>query len=198
MWRKIFSASEIIGGITRRGVFWRGLLLTLIGGLIAFQPFAATLAMSIVFGWGLAAGGVWTAVSAFHLQRKRWAWLLYGIFLGAAGILLLVNPEAELLAYAWSCAALMLSGGIIGIAAALAAHDSSAQTMFCFFSSLFAVLLGFLLFLCPVAGMTDLFWMLGLLLAVQGILMMILAFRLGQPAGQETPGGTGENGSTNV
>lgn len=198
MWHTVFSASEIIGGITRRGIFWRGLLLTLIGGLIAFQPFAATLVMSAVFGWGLAAGGIWTAVSAFHLQRKRWAWLLYGIFLGTAGILLLVNPEAELLAYAWSCAALLLSGGIIGITAALAAHDSSAQTMFSFFSSLFAVLLGFLLFLCPVAGMTGLFWMLGLILAVQGISMMIFSFRLGSPVRQEIGGKTGESGSTNA
>ncbi len=198
MWHKIFSASEIIGGLTRRGVFWRGLLLTLIGGLIAFQPFAATLTMAAVFGWGLAAAGIWTAVSAFHLQRKRWAWLLYGIFLGTAGILLLFNPQAELIAYAWSCAALLLSGGVIGTTAALAAHDSSAQTMLCFFSSLFGILLGFLLFLCPVAGMTDLFWMLGLILAIEGILMTVFSFRLAGPVRQGKDDGGAESGGANT
>ena len=174
------------------------MLLLLIGGVIAFQPFPAALAMSAVFGWGLAAAGVWTTVSALHLPRRRWAWLLYGIFLGLAGILLLVNPEAELLAFAWCSAALMLSGGIIGIAVALAAHDSSAQTMFSFFSSVFGILLGMLLFLCPVSGMTDLFWMLGVILAVQGISMMIFAFRC-KPAvrQEEKPAETGARDGTN-
>ena len=192
MWHKIFSATEIIGGITRHGIFWRGLLLLLIGGLIAFEPYPATLAMSVIFGWGLAAGGVWTAVSAFHLPRRRWAWLLYGIFMGAAGILLLVNPEAELLAFAWSCAALMLSGGVIGIAAALASHDSSGLTMFCFFSSLIGILLGMLLFLCPLSGMTELFWILGLMLAVQGVSMMIYSFRIPTPDRREESSGMDE------
>ena len=182
MWKRFFSAPEIAAGISRRGVFWRGLLVLLIGILIALDPLLATFTLSVMFGWGLFLGGVWMAASALGLKKRRWAWSLYGVMLSLGGILLLANPEAELLAFSWSVAVVLLSGGVISVSICLAAHESSMQNIFCFTASIFSILLGSLLFLCPVSGMTGLFWFLGLLLAVEGGVLVAFSFRI--PAGR--------------
>ncbi|MBO4631936.1 MAG: DUF308 domain-containing protein, partial [Lentisphaeria bacterium] len=178
MWKRFFSAPEIAAGNSRWGVFCRGLLVLLTGILIAFQPLLATFTLAVMFGWGLFLWGVWIVVGALQLKKRKWAWILYGTMLSLGGILLLVNPEAELLAFAWSVAVLLLSGGIISVSICLAANDSSMQNIFCFTASIFSILLGSLLFLCPVSGMTELFWFLGLLLAAEGVVLMIFSFRI--------------------
>ena len=175
-------ATEIAGGITRRGVLWRGAFLTLTGILIALEPLLATFTMSILFGSGLTGWGIWILTGAFKLERRRWAWVVYGILLTVLGVLLLANPGAELIAFAWSAAMLLLSGGVIGVSVSLAADTSCMRNLFCFFSSICSIVLGALLFLCPVTGLTGLIWVLGLLLALEGIVLIGVAFRLPAPA----------------
>ena len=178
MWGKIFSAPEIAVGISRWSVFCRGLLVMLIGILIALEPLLAMFTLSILFGWGLVSGGIWMTVSAFRLKKRKWAWGLYGILLLCIGMLLLINPEAELIAFAWSAALLLLSGGVIGIGICLAAHNSAMPNLFCFTASIFSILLGLLLFLCPISGMREAFWVLGILLAAEGVALAAFSFRI--------------------
>ena len=178
MGKLFLSAPEIVAGISRRGVFWRGLLIFLIGIIIALHPFLTSLYMSVIFGWGLIFGGGWIMVSAFQSERKQWSWLVYGILVSLGGILQLCNPAAGLLAFAWTAAMLMLSGGIIGITSCLSAHHSSGQNVLCFLSWLCTILLGILLFLFPLVGMTELFWILGILLGAEGAALMIISFWL--------------------
>ena len=176
MWKCVFSAPEIVSGITRWGVFWRGVLVFLIGILVAMAPLLATFTLSVLFGWGLVAGGLWMLISAFRLEQWKWGWFFYSLLLTAGGVLLLMHPAAELLAFVWSVAIVILSGGVAGISICLAAHNSSRQNIFCFITSVCSILLGTLLFFCPVAGMTDLLWVLGILLAAEGFVLMIFAF----------------------
>ena len=174
-----FAAPEIVAGINRRGLFLRGLLIFLIGILIALNPLITGLFMSVVFGIGLLFSGGWIAAGAFQLERKKWGWFLYGIFICLGGLVLLCNPEAGLLAFAWVTAALILSWGIIGITYCVSAeHSSSGHNVLCFISWLCTILLGILLFLFPLLGLTELFWILGVLLSGEGIVLMIMAFRL--------------------
>ena len=184
-----FLATEIAGGITRRGVLWRGVFLTLTGILIALEPLLATFTMSILFGSGLTCWGLWILTGAFRLEKRRWAWGIYGILLTVGGVLLLLNPAAELIAFAWSVAMLLLSGGVIGISVCLAAGNSSMQNISCFITSICSILLGSLLFIFPVAGMAELFWVLGILLVLEGISLIVVSFRIpARPAAEkETP-----------
>lgn len=173
-----FAAPEIVAGINRRGLFLRGLLIFLIGILIALHPFMTGLFMSVVFGCSLLFGGGWIIAGAFQPERKLWGWLVYGILVALGGLVLLWNPAAGLLAFAWIMASLLLSGGIIGLTHCVAERHSSGHNVLCFLSWLCIILLGILLFLFPLLGLTELFWILGILLAGEGGALMILAFRI--------------------
>ncbi len=50
--------------------------------------------------------------------------------------------------------------------------------MLCFLSWPCTIVLGILLFLFPLLGLTELFWILGILLAGEGAALMILSFRI--------------------
>ena len=173
-----FAAPEIVAGINRRGLFLRGLLIFLIGILIALNPLITSLFMSVIFGISLLFSGGWIAAGAFQPDRKKWGWLLYGIFICLGGLVLLCDPDAGLLAFAWVTATLILSWGIIGITHSVSAEHSSGHNILCFISWLCTILLGILLFLFPLLGLTELFWILGILLSGEGIALMIIAFRL--------------------
>ena len=178
-----FAAPEIVAGINRRGLFLRGLLIFLIGILIALNPLVTGLFMSVVFGIGLLFSGGWITAGGFQPEPKNWGWMFYGILVSLGGLVLLCNPEAGLLAFGWVTAALILSWGIIGITHCVSAEHSSGHNVLCFISWLCTILLGILLFLFPLLGLTELFWILGILLIGEGIALMIMAFRL--PAGKQ-------------
>ena len=172
-----FAAPEIVAGISRRGVFLRGFLIFLIGLLIGLHPFLTSIFMSIVFGCGLLIGGCWIAAGSFQQERNRWGWLLYGIFVALGGVLQLSYPGAGMLAFAWIIATLFLSGGIIGITRCLSVDESTGHNILCFLSCLCTILLGILLFLFPLLGLTELFWILGICMSAEGVVLMIIAFR---------------------
>ena len=178
MGKLFFAAPEIVAGINRRGLFLRGLLMLLTGILIAVHPFLTGLFMSVVFGCGLLFGGGWIIAGAFQPDRKLWGWLLYGILVVLGGLALLCNPAAGLLIFAWITASLLLSGGIIGLTRCAAERHSSGHNILCYISWLCIILLGILLFLFPLLGLTELFWILGLLLCGEGAALMILSFRI--------------------
>ena len=176
----IFFAPEIVAGISRWALFWRGLFILLIGILICVHPLLATLAFGAIIGCGLIFSGIWIIAGAFQTGIRSWAWLIYGLLLACGGVLLLANPGAELLAAAWSVAVLMLSCGVIGITSCVAQHPTSGQNIWCFISWICSILLGILLFIFPLAGLAEIFWMLGILLGLEGIGLMIFAFRISE------------------
>ena len=188
MRNNLFLAAEITGGITRRGVFWRGVFLLVTGVLIALKPLLATFTLSVLFGGMVTAGGIGMAADAFRQPgrvRRRWAWAVYGILLTVLGILLLANPGAELTALAWSVSLVLLSGGVIGVSVSLAAETSCLRNLFSFFTSICSIVLGSLLFLCPITGLAELVWVLGVLLAAEGAVLIGAASRLSPAAGKE-------------
>ena len=174
---KLFSAPEIIAGNSRWGVFWRGVLISTVGILIALEPVLTAYTLSVWFGWGLLIVGLWIGASPFFQPRKR-GWILYGALTAFAGLLLIFNPEAGVIALAWSIGLVLLGSGIIRISVCLAAECSSAENLFCFVSSVFSVILGALLFLFPVAGMAELFWLLGILMVCGGLAQIVFSFRI--------------------
>ena len=60
-----FSASAFFAGISRRAFLWRGILVGLLGLLVALNPLITLELLSILLGWVFAAVGVWAILSDF-------------------------------------------------------------------------------------------------------------------------------------
>ncbi|OQA88451.1 MAG: acid-resistance membrane protein [Lentisphaerae bacterium ADurb.Bin242] len=178
MWNSLFSAPEIIGGLSRGSLFWRGVLVFLLGLLFVLKPLLTVLTLAAILGWGFFFGGIWIVVSAFLLERRRIAWCIYGSLFFVLGALLLMNPMVEVLALAWSTATLFISAGIIGITVCLAAGNASTRVLLHFFTSVLSILLGCMLFVWPLLGLSNLIWVVGVLLEAEGVVLMVLAFRI--------------------
>lgn len=195
MWNHLFSAPEIIGGLTRRSLFWRGVLVFLLGLLFMLKSRLAVLTLASVLGWSFFLGGIWIVVSAFLLERRRIAWCVYGSLYFVIGALLLMNPAVEILALAWSVSLLFISAGIIGITVCLAAGNASTQVLLHFFTSVLSILLGCMLFIWPLIGLSELIWVVGVLLSSEGVILMVLCLRIpgrreseeGSSSGSDTP-----------
>ncbi len=195
MWNHLFSAPEIIGGLTRRSLFWRGVLVFLLGLLFMLKSHLAVLTLASVLGWSFFLGGIWIVVSAFLLERRRIAWCVYGSLYFVIGALLLMNPAVEILALAWSVSLLFISAGIIGITVCLAAGNASTQVLLHFFTSVLSILLGCMLFIWPLIGLSELIWVVGVLLSSEGVILMVLCLRIpgrreseeGSSSGSDTP-----------
>lgn len=195
MWNHLFSAPEIIGGLTRRSLFWRGVLVFLLGLLFMLKPQLAVLTLATILGWSFFLGGIWIVASAFLLERRRIAWCIYGSLYFVIGALLLMNPAAEILALAWSVSLLFISAGVIGITVCLAAGNASTQVLLHFFTSVLSILLGCMLFIWPLIGLSELIWVVGVLLSSEGVILMVLCLRIpgrreseeGSSSGSDTP-----------
>ena len=178
MWNRLFSAPEIIGGLTRRSLFWRGVLVFLLGLLFMLKSKLAVLTLAAILGWSFFLGGIWIVTSAFLQERRRIAWCLYGSLFFVLGALLLMNPMVEVLALAWSAATLFISAGVIGITVSLAAGNASTQVLLHFFTSVLSILLGCMLFVWPLIGLSDLIWVVGVLLSSEGVILVVLSLRI--------------------
>ncbi len=178
MWNRVFSAPEIIGGLTRRSLFWRGVLVFFLGLLFMLKSKLAVLTLAAILGWSFFLGGIWIVTSAFLQERRRIAWCLYGSLFFVLGALLLMNPMVEVLALAWSAATLFISAGVIGITVCLAAGHASTQVLLHFFTSGLSILLGCMLFIWPLIGLSDLIWVVGVLLSSEGVVLVVLSLRI--------------------
>jgi len=186
MWGTLFSAPEIIAGNTRRSVFWRGLLALAAGILIALEPVLTAYTLTVWFGWGLLSGGIWIVLSSCY--HRKWGWAFYGGLTAFAALLPVFYPGAGVIALAWCIGVVLLGSGIVKIHICLALECSSAENLFCFISSVFSILLGFLLFWCPVSGMADLFWALGILMMAGGMTQIVFSLRIpGAARGRDLP-----------
>ncbi len=191
MWNHLFAAPEIIGGLTRRSLFWRGVLVFLLGLLFMLKSQLAVLTLAAVLGWSFFLGGIWIVTSAFLLERRRIAWCIYGSLYFVIGALLLMNPAVEILALAWSVSMLFISAGVIGITVCLAAGNASSQVLLHFFTAVLSILLGVMLFVWPLIGLSELIWVVGILLSTEGMILMVLCLRI--PGGGEEGNSSGSN-----
>ncbi len=138
----------------------------------------AVLTLAAILGWSFFLGGIWIVTSAFLQERRRIAWCLYGSLFFVLGALLLMNPMVEVLALAWSAATLFISAGVIGITVCLAAGHASTQVLLHFFTSGLSILLGCMLFIWPLIGLSDLIWVVGVLLSSEGVVLVVLSLRI--------------------
>ncbi len=176
MWNKIFFGQDIVGGITKWGLFWRGVVVMIFGAVFAFKPFFTAINLGFLTGFLIALSGIWIMISAFTREEKRTAWFFYGFLLTVAGALLLYNPVAEIIFLAWCLATFFLSSGVIGISISSSISTDSANKTFNIISCLLSILVGLFLLFAPVFAFAQLVLVTGIVLLAEGLLFVIFSF----------------------
>lgn len=176
MWNKIFFGQDIVGGITKWGLFWRGVVVMIFGAVFAFKPFFSAINLGFLTGFLIALSGIWIMISAFTREEKRTAWFFYGFLLTVAGALLLYNPVAEIIFLAWCLATFFLSSGVIGISISSSISTDSVNKTFNIISCLLSILVGLFLLFAPVFAFAQLVLVTGIVLLAEGLLFVIFSF----------------------
>ena len=176
MWNTIFFGQDIVGGITKWGLFWRGVVVMIFGAVFAFKPFFTAINLGFLTGFLIALSGIWIMISAFTREEKRTAWFFYGFLLTVAGALLLYNPVAEIIFLAWCLATFFLSSGVIGISISSSISTDSVNKTFNIISCLLSILVGLFLLFAPVFAFAQLVLVTGIVLLAEGLLFVIFSF----------------------
>lgn len=176
MWNKIFFGQDIVGGITKWGLFWRGVVVMIFGAVFTFKPFFTAINLGFLTGFLIALSGIWVMISAFTREEKRTAWFFYGFLLTVAGALLLYNPVAEIIFLAWCLATFFLSSGVIGISISSSISTDSVNKTFNIISCLLSILVGLFLLFAPVFAFAQLVLVTGIVLLAEGLLFVIFSF----------------------
>ncbi len=155
--------------------------IALIGGILALaNPFAATMAATLLAGWTFLLFGVVQIIQAFRITGWSgflWA-LLLGVLTAAVGVSLLGNPIAGALSLTMLVAVLFIVLGVVKILYGFSLKPVSGWG--------FAVLSGVISLLLGIMILADYPWsaasVLGILLAVEllsnGVFLLIVAFGL--------------------
>lgn len=163
IWLAIFGAISLIGGI-----------------LALLEPFAASLAATLLAGWFFIAMGVMQIIQSF--QTRGWGgflWaLLFGVLVLLVGLSLVFNPLSGMVSLTLLVAALLLVTGVVKIMYAFSLRPVAGWG-WVLLSGLVSVILAIMI-------LTDFPWavgaVLGILLGVElisnGVLFLLVAFGL--------------------
>lgn len=162
---------------------WLAILavISIVGGLLAlFNPFAATLAATLMAGWVFAILGVIQIIQSFQLRGWAgflWA-LLFGVLSLLVGISLVANPLAGMVSLTLLVAVLFLVTGVIKIAYSFSLRPISGWG--------WVLASGIVSLVLAVMILTDIPWsvanVLGILLGIEllsnGVLFLLVALGL--------------------
>ena len=142
-----------------------GILWIILGTLAIIMPFAATLAVEMVFGVVFLIGGVAQRVQAF--RSKGWkgfaVQVLGGLLALALGVILLFFPLQGVLTLTILLAAFFVAQGIVKIMAALRQRPASGWGWL-MFSGILGIIVGVIIWAAlPEAAI----WVLGLLVGIE-------------------------------
>ena len=142
-----------------------GILWIVLGTLAIIMPFAATLAVEMVFGVLFLIGGVAQLVQAF--RSKGWKvfalQVVGGLLALALGVILLLFPLQGVLTLTILLAAFFVAQGVVKIMAALRARPDTGWGWL-MFSGLLGIVIGVIIWAAlPEAAI----WVLGLLVGIE-------------------------------
>lgn len=167
----------------RKSWVWMAILavISLVGGVLALlNPFAATLAATLMAGWAFALLGVLQIIQAFQVQGWGgfiWA-LLFGILTLVVGGSLIFNPLAGMVSLTLLVAVLFLATGVVKLFYAFSLRPVTGWG-WVLLSGVVSVVLGAMI-------LTDMPWsvgnILGILLGIElisnGVLFLFVALGL--------------------
>lgn len=166
----------------------RGVVAVLFG-VLAFAWPGRTLVV-LVFLWGAyaLAEGILDVVAGLRTNhRHRWALLIEGVVGIAAGVATFVWPGLTALVLVYIIAAWAVVTGIFEVIAAIGLRQVIRNEWLLALSGIISVLFGIALFVAPGAGALALVWLIAAYAIVEGILLLMLSFRLRGVGQQPSP-----------
>jgi uncharacterized membrane protein HdeD (DUF308 family) len=167
----------------RKSWIWMGLfgLISLVGGIFALvNPFAATLAATLMAGWVFAILGVLQIIQAFQVQGWGgfiWA-LLFGILTLVVGGSLIFNPLAGMISLTLLVAVLFLATGVVKIMYAISLRPVTGWG-WVLVSGIVSAVLGIMILAdFPASAASILGILLGVELISNGVLFLFIAMGL--------------------
>lgn len=167
----------------RKSWIWMAVLavISLVGGVLAlFNPFAATLAATLMAGWAFIFLGGLQVIQSFQVQGWGgfiWA-LLFGILTFVVGVSLVFNPLAGMVSLTLLVAVLFLALGVAKIMYALSLRSVTGWG-WVLASGIVSLALGVLILAdFPWAAVSVLGILLGVELISNGVLFMFVALGL--------------------
>ena len=173
------SAQHLVDklGRYRTTLFWTGIAMAIIGLLAVAFPIIATLSVELLVGWLFIFAGIVGFVGAFsyHGTGPFFGALLLALLKLVAGVFLLINPAAGVVALTLVVAVLFMVEGAMQLALAFELKAGSGRGWM-IFSAIIAILAGILI-AANLPGASV--FLLGLLVGVNflctGIAMVMLS-----------------------
>ncbi|MEM7441863.1 MAG: HdeD family acid-resistance protein [Pseudomonadota bacterium] len=173
------SAQELVDKVSQNSttLFWTGIAMAVIGLLAVAFPIVATLSVELLVGWIFIFAGIIGFVGAFsyHGTGPFFGALLLSLLKVVAGVFLLINPAAGVIALTLVVAVLFMIEGAMQLALAFELKPDSGRGWM-IFSAVIAILAGILI-AANLPGASV--FLLGLLVGVNflctGIAMIMLS-----------------------
>ena len=167
----------------RKSWIWMAVLavISLIGGVLAlFNPFAATLAATMMAGWVFALLGIVQIFQAFQVQGWGgfiWA-LLFGLLSLIVGGSLIFNPLAGMISLTLLVAVLFIATGVVKIMYSFSLRPVTGWG-WVLFSGIISLVLGVMILAdFPASAASILGILLGVELISNGVLFLFVALGL--------------------
>ncbi len=169
----LINASVVMGGTTANAFMLRGILIVLLGIVFTVNPLLPMLWITIAFGVFFLLGGLWTLLTLGMVpSSRRLFWLIYGCGMLLIGILLIWNPKVAEKIFAYFIALWFLTGGVLGIWDTAQSAAPFSGKLLPLISGLISLFIGFVLFTWPIVGLATMFWAAGLILIVEGFMLI--------------------------
>ncbi len=180
---KFLFAQDVFTGVTRRGFLWRGILVVLLGILVALKPLLNLGVITMLAGWFFTLAGVWVLFGAAVSRNRLFFWLIYGTVMCLWGVFMIWRPFCADLLLAWFIAVWFVTEGVVTIWDAAQNPSAARYKVLPVLSGLIAMFVGYVFFVWPLTSLAGMIWIAGLLLILEG-LMQISFSRLVSPNGE--------------
>ena len=173
---KGFDATTTLAKM-RKGFFWAGLVMVVLGMAAVLMPFFSSLVVEILIGWLLTMSGAVVVIGAFSFRRTgMFLWQLFsGLITVMAGLLLLLFPLQGLIALTVLVAFILVFTGAAQFAFALWARPAPGWS-WALMSAAISILLGVLIvFALPQASAVTLGLIVGIDFISTGVALMLIS-----------------------
>ena len=172
-----------------------GAVSVVIGLLVIFWPGITLLVLAVLFAIQFIIAGVLQIVTAFAADGGTGSRVLLGL-LGAlsilVGVLCLRSPLQTVVVLGLLIGAMWVVGGVIGIVHALGAERGSGRG-WAIASGIISIIGGVIILVYPALSLLTLTWLLGIVLVVNGVVLIARGFtaQRARGAGEPAPVGPG-------
>lgn len=157
----------------------RGVLAIIVGLIALFLPGATLYALVLLFGIYALIDGISLLFMAFSVGRANRWWLVFEGILGiAAAFVAFAYPLGTALALTLLIGAWAVVTGVLEIIAVFGMRNKVVPAWWLMLNGVLSIILGFVLFVFPVAGTFAWVWVFGVYALAAGVALLVFAFRV--------------------